>query len=122
MGIEPTGRAVNVRPNGFEDRGHHQVCEHFRGTFQATSSAYRKITCRQAHAPLPSGQMGDAHPPGDERKGLRPAAATADSSTTWWSSIVLTCGCSSTLAAPEFFGLLQQHVARRYLAFKPKTG
>ena len=30
MGIEPTGRTVNVRPNGFEDRGHHQVCKHFR--------------------------------------------------------------------------------------------
>ncbi len=30
MGIEPTGRMVNTRPNGFEDRGHHQVCKHFR--------------------------------------------------------------------------------------------
>lgn len=29
MGIEPTGRTVNVRPNGFEDRGHHQVYKHF---------------------------------------------------------------------------------------------
>jgi len=51
MGIEPTGRAVNVRPNGFEDRGHHQVCKHFRFTFQATSSAYCEIACRQAHDP-----------------------------------------------------------------------
>lgn len=30
MGIEPTGRARNARPDDFEDRGHHQVCKHFR--------------------------------------------------------------------------------------------
>lgn len=30
MGIEPTGDAVNAPPNGFEDRGHHQVYKHFR--------------------------------------------------------------------------------------------
>ncbi len=30
MGIEPTSRMVNIRLNGFEDRGHHQVCKHFR--------------------------------------------------------------------------------------------
>ena len=30
MGIEPTGHTRHVRPNGFEDRGHHQVCKHFR--------------------------------------------------------------------------------------------
>ena len=29
MGIEPTGREVDSRPNGFEDRGHHQVYRHF---------------------------------------------------------------------------------------------
>ena len=29
MGIEPTGRPVNERPDDFEDRGHHQVCKHF---------------------------------------------------------------------------------------------
>ena len=28
MGIEPTCRAVDARHNGFEDRGHHQVCKH----------------------------------------------------------------------------------------------
>ena len=28
MGIEPTGDTVYVPPNGFEDRGHHQVCKH----------------------------------------------------------------------------------------------
>ncbi len=33
MGIEPTGDAVNTPPNGFEDRGHHQVCKHFRPCF-----------------------------------------------------------------------------------------
>ena len=32
MGIEPTGREVDSRPNGFEDRGHHQVYRHFHGT------------------------------------------------------------------------------------------
>ena len=31
MGIEPTGREVDSRPNGFEDRGHHQVYKHFHG-------------------------------------------------------------------------------------------
>ena len=30
MGIEPTHDAVNAPRNGFEDRGHHQVCKHFR--------------------------------------------------------------------------------------------
>ena len=29
MGIEPTGDTLHVPPNGFEDRGHHQVCKHF---------------------------------------------------------------------------------------------
>jgi hypothetical protein len=33
MGIEPTSRAVNARLNGFEDRGHHQVCRHFPPIF-----------------------------------------------------------------------------------------
>jgi len=30
MGIEPTGDTHHAPPDGFEDRGHHQVCEHFR--------------------------------------------------------------------------------------------
>jgi len=30
MGIEPTGHMLNMQPNGFEDRGHHQVYKHFR--------------------------------------------------------------------------------------------
>ena len=30
MGIEPTEDTVNVPSYGFEDRGHHQVCKHFR--------------------------------------------------------------------------------------------
>ena len=29
MGIEPTELALNTTSNGFEDRGHHQVCKHF---------------------------------------------------------------------------------------------
>ncbi len=29
MGIEPTGAAFIATPNGFENRGHHQVCKHF---------------------------------------------------------------------------------------------
>jgi hypothetical protein len=29
MGIEPTGHTHHAQPNGFEDRGHHQVCKHF---------------------------------------------------------------------------------------------
>ncbi len=29
MGIEPTGNTIYAPPNGFEDRGHHQVCKHF---------------------------------------------------------------------------------------------
>jgi len=30
MGIEPTGRTVNVRPNGFEDRAQHQLWKRSR--------------------------------------------------------------------------------------------
>ncbi len=33
MGIEPTDHTVNVRSDGFEDRGHHQVCKHFHALF-----------------------------------------------------------------------------------------
>ena len=29
MGIEPTGDTQYAPPNGFEDRGHHQVSKHF---------------------------------------------------------------------------------------------
>lgn len=29
MGIEPTGRMIDIRPNDFEDRGRHQPCKHF---------------------------------------------------------------------------------------------
>ncbi len=30
MGIEPTEDELYSPPNGFEDRGHHQVYKHFR--------------------------------------------------------------------------------------------
>ena len=30
MGIEPTYGAVDAPYDDFEDRGHHQVCKHFR--------------------------------------------------------------------------------------------
>ena len=30
MGIEPTGPKVNLSPNGFEDRGQHQLSRHFQ--------------------------------------------------------------------------------------------
>ena len=33
MGIEPTDRTVNVRSDGFEDRGQHQLCKHFHAYF-----------------------------------------------------------------------------------------
>ena len=33
MGIEPTSHTINMRLNDFEDRGHHQVCKHFRKRF-----------------------------------------------------------------------------------------
>ena len=35
MGIEPTGDSRNGPPNGFEDRGHHQVYKHFRPCFRS---------------------------------------------------------------------------------------
>ncbi len=38
MGIEPTSRTFNMRLNGFEDRGHHQVCKHFRKIGQPVCS------------------------------------------------------------------------------------
>lgn len=34
MGIEPTERTVNVRPNGFEDRAQHQLWKRFRKSCQ----------------------------------------------------------------------------------------
>ena len=36
MGIEPTGPTVYVGPNGFEDRGHHQVYKHFHRSSNAS--------------------------------------------------------------------------------------
>lgn len=30
MGIEPTDRMISIRPDGFEDRGQHQLCIHFQ--------------------------------------------------------------------------------------------
>ena len=41
MGIEPTEPVVNTRSNGFEDRGHHQVCKHFRKELIRASDARR---------------------------------------------------------------------------------
>jgi len=38
MGIEPTDRTVNVRPNGFEDRGRHQAYKHFQAHAGAQAS------------------------------------------------------------------------------------
>ena len=35
MGIEPTEPAIYEGSNGFEDRGHHQVCKHFRSIVKA---------------------------------------------------------------------------------------
>ena len=39
MGIEPTNRTVHVRLNGFEDRGHHQVCKHFQPSCHGNAAA-----------------------------------------------------------------------------------
>jgi hypothetical protein len=43
MGIEPTSRTVNVRPNDFEDRGPHQRCKHFQRLGFPISSANRFV-------------------------------------------------------------------------------
>ena len=48
MGIEPTGRTASVRPNGFEDRGHHQVYKHFH-----TLPAYPRPKRRGKPSPAP---------------------------------------------------------------------
>jgi len=40
MGIEPTGDEVHSPPNGFEDRGHHQVCKHFRAFVSIMGRCY----------------------------------------------------------------------------------
>lgn len=52
MGIEPTGRAVDARPDDFEDRGHHQVCRHFQLCFDSFSAAKTIVTriARQSKA------------------------------------------------------------------------
>lgn len=49
MGIEPTGRKVDLRPNGFEDRGHHQVSRHFLAEGEQCNSArvYQAIVLSQ---------------------------------------------------------------------------
>ena len=57
MGIEPTCDAVNTPHNGFEDRGHHQVCKHFRtclgwGLPSENNSLYGRS------GPQPSGDDG----------------------------------------------------------------
>lgn len=63
MGIEPTGRTASVRPNGFEDRGHHQVYKHFH-TLPAyphpkrrgkPSPAFHKRLLRRAQLPEVAG-------------------------------------------------------------------
>ena len=51
MGIEPTGDARHAPPNGFEDRGHHQVYEHFRFVYRLSIS-----TCLSV-PPLPVYQL-----------------------------------------------------------------
>ena len=30
MGIEPTGHMISMQPDGFEDRGQHQLNKHFQ--------------------------------------------------------------------------------------------
>ena len=41
MGIEPTCDEVNSPHDGFEDRGHHQVCKHFRvGSWRGAHVAF----------------------------------------------------------------------------------
>jgi len=50
MGIEPTNRTVHVRLNGFEDRGHHQVCKHFQSRCHGNAVA---VTPSRVPAPSP---------------------------------------------------------------------
>ena len=44
MGIEPTDRMLYIRPNGFEDRGKHQLNKHSRivfiGPFRVLENGY----------------------------------------------------------------------------------
>ena len=46
MGIEPTGATFIATPNGFENRGHHQVCKHFR---RSQLLAYTKVASFAIH-------------------------------------------------------------------------
>lgn len=48
MGIEPTCRTVYARHSDFEDRGHHQVCKHFREICQAGKPDLRELQSRLA--------------------------------------------------------------------------
>src|SRR5262245_34460428 len=61
MGIEPTERRVDRRPSGFEDRGHHQVCRHFRGR--------RWDTRRTILGPTPAPGTGSVCPRPSRAKG-----------------------------------------------------
>jgi len=48
MGIEPTDRTVNVRSDGFEDRGRHQAYKHFhpKNTGRAAFLSSRVNACQ----------------------------------------------------------------------------
>lgn len=61
MGIEPTGPALNARPSGFEDRGRHQACRHFRNddsgkrpSYGAVYAQSRPVSSRMRSSYLPS--------------------------------------------------------------------
>ena len=56
MGIEPTCDAVNTPHNGFEDRGHHQVCKHFRT--RRVGTAHRNLVLYERGDRRPSGAGG----------------------------------------------------------------
>ncbi len=70
MGIEPTGDTVDVPPDGFEDRGHHQVYKHFRTGFVRVEPAwgmphhaYRWLPARWVETP--GFILLDLHGPGN---------------------------------------------------------
>ncbi len=63
MGIEPTGPTVHVGPNGFEDRGHHQVCKHFPlDSVDSVDSVAAGFHCPGFFAEVPSRSLLPGRP------------------------------------------------------------
>ena len=44
MGIEPTGHMISMQPDGFEDRGQHQLNKHFHASMLGSIEVLRSLS------------------------------------------------------------------------------